>query len=58
MTKAKAWVALGVQLVGQALTLGLLPEAWRPYAEAVLVAATAIGVYSVPNKPVAVPAKG
>ena len=58
MTKAKAWVALGVQLVGQALTLGLLPEQWRPHAEAVLVAATAIGVYSVPNRQAAAAAKG
>lgn len=45
-TKAKAWAALVIQGVGQALTLGVL------HAEAVLSAATIYGVYQTPNRPV------
>jgi hypothetical protein len=50
-TKAKAWAALAVQAIGQALTLGVLPASWLPYAEAIIGAATIIGVYQVPNRP-------
>jgi hypothetical protein len=55
VTRAKAWAALAVQVVGQALTLGLLPESWRPYAELVVAAATVGTVHQVPNRPVVEP---
>jgi hypothetical protein len=55
VTRAKAWAALAVQVIGQALTLGLLPVSWRPYAELVVAAATVGTVYQVPNRPVTLP---
>lgn len=48
----KAAVAvLGV--AAQVAALGLLPEAWKPWAAVVIAVATAEGVYQVPNRPAA-----
>lgn len=41
-------------ILGFALTLlaaGVLPEEWSPWVQAVIAAATALGVYQVPNGP-------
>lgn len=51
-TKAKAWAALVIQGIGQAVTLGVLPQSWLPYAEAIFSAATILGVYGIKNRPI------
>jgi hypothetical protein len=43
-----AVAALG--LAAQVAALGLLPEAWKPWAAVIVAAATAAGVYQVPNR--------
>lgn len=50
-TKAKMWVALIVSVIGDALTIGIIPEAWRPLIISLTGAATVYGVYKVPNRP-------
>jgi len=46
----KLLVAL-VGAVAQALSLGLIPERYRPWAVMVISVATAAGVYVTPNRP-------
>lgn len=53
---AKAIAALVVVGAGEAITYGVLPESWRPWAQVVVVVGAAAGVYRVPNAP-AVPPK-
>jgi hypothetical protein len=47
---AKAIAALAIGLVGEALTLSMVPDKWRPMAEGVVLAGITYGVYKVPNK--------
>ncbi len=49
--KAKAIAALVVVGAGEAITYGILPESWRPWAQVVVVVGAAAGVYRVPNAP-------
>lgn len=51
-TRAKLYVAFAIQTIGQALTLGILPQSWRPYAEGIVGAATLVGVERTYNAPV------
>ncbi len=48
-----AVAALG--LAAQVAALGLLPEAWKPWGVVIVAAATAAGVYQVPNQQVKQP---
>lgn len=45
----KAAVAI-LGVVAQVAALGLLPESWKPWGVVVVAAATAAGVYQVPNR--------
>ncbi len=60
MSKAKAYAALAFGLVGEAVTLGLVPDRWQAVAGGFVALGVALGVYSVPNKvkPEAEPFKG
>ena len=48
----KAVIAV-VAAVGEAASLGLLPDPWSKYAAVVLAAAASYGVFKVPNAAVA-----
>jgi hypothetical protein len=52
MTRTKAWVALIVSVIGDALTIGLIPEAWRPLAISITSAAVVLGVERARNRPI------
>ena len=49
--KAKAIAALVVVGAGEAITYGVLPESWRPWAQVVVVVGAAAGVYQTRNAP-------
>jgi hypothetical protein len=51
----KAVAGLLVFLVGEALTLGLVPNRWEGWAQLVIAAAVYGGVYAVRNPPVTRP---
>jgi len=48
--QAKAIAGLAVVVVGEALTFGVLPDRWRPYAQVVIGVAAYAGIYSIPNR--------
>ena len=50
MKTAKAVTAFMIGIVGQAITLGLVPDKWRPLAESIVLAGITYGVYKIPNK--------
>jgi hypothetical protein len=56
--KAKAIAALVVVGAGEAITYGILPESWRPWAQVVVAVGAAAGVYQTRNAPATVPPKG
>jgi hypothetical protein len=49
--KAKAIAALVVVGAGEAITYGVLPESWRPWAQIVVVVGAYAGVYRTRNAP-------
>lgn len=53
MKAAKAVAALVVSVVGEVITLGILPDKYRVVAGVLVAIATAVVVYQVPNKPAA-----
>ncbi len=46
MTKAKAYAALAFGLVGEAVTLGLVPDRWQAVAGGFVALGVALGVYA------------
>ena len=50
----KAAIAV-VAAVGEAASLGLLPDPWSKYAAVLLAGAASYGVWKVPNQPLASP---
>ena len=54
---AKAIAALVVVGTGEAITYGVLPESWRPWAQIVVAVGAYAGVYAAPKNAPAVPAK-
>jgi hypothetical protein len=48
---AKAIAALVVVGAGEAITYGVLPENWRPWAQIVVAVGAYAGVYRIPNRP-------
>ena len=55
--KAKAVAALVVVGAGEAITYGILPESWRPWAQVVVAVGAYIGVYAAPKNASAAPGK-
>ena len=53
--KAKAIAALVVVGASEAITYGVLPESWRPWAQVVVAVGAATGVYGIRNAPAPVP---
>ena len=52
---AKAVAALVVVGAGEAITYGVLPESWRPWAQVVVAVGAAAGVYQTRNAPAVAP---
>jgi len=51
-TRAKAVAGLLVSGIGQALTLGIVPNPWKPFAASLVTIGTFYGVYKIPNRTV------